>query len=1140
MQGISRGHGTAESDGRWRFLLLAVIMACAAVAAASTSTYMLYRAALDREGARLGALADAQARLIDGLAGEGSMDPARVAAMFGGPAASSSPVDLQLVWRQADAFVFQGGASEGGAPVVAPPAPLAAEIARVALEGTRGITRGPDRRGVDSLFGYAPIAGARAAVVARLGVSEIRAPYIRFGALGAFGAFLIMAAGAMLIRRVDLPLVARLERSVAELSESERVGRMGGWRLRRTEKAIEWSNETFRIFGRSPDSFTPTIESVLECIHPDDRETARQRFTQAIANAKPARFSHRIVRPDGTVRTVRELFDVVADERGQAIGLRGTVQDITDLVRAEQALKDSEERFRDFAGAASDWLWETDAGHRFTFLSDPPSSPLVETVGAMIGKTRFDLRAPGDDDAAWRAHQADLDARRPFRNFEYELAAADGARHRTRISGRALFSPDGEFLGYRGVASDITAEVEARDAAATARARLMDALESIPEGFALFDADDRLVLTNRRFEELYGDHARPFAPGTPFEDIARMSAELGAIPEARGREAAWLRERLAQHRDPPSRTERQLDDGRWIVISEYRSSDGGTLMLHTDITEIKRREAQIRALNADLEHRVAERTERLAEELAERERAEAASRQSEKRLGSVMESVVDGIIVIDQDGIIESFNPAAERIFGIAAAEAIGANVSLLMPPPDRDRHDGYVATYRATGTATIIGYGREVTGRRKDGSVFPLELAISKVDIEGKVCFTGIVRDISTRKREERELVRARDDADAANRAKTEFLSRMSHELRTPLNAVLGFGQVLESDSDEPLSESQAMAVSQILTSGEHLLFLINEILDLTQLESGGIALSPTPIEPREVIDQCLAMIEAPRADRGIGLDDRSAARALPPVMADFTRLKQVLLVLLSNAVKYNRDGGRITLDGVVTGDGRLRISVADTGPGIAADQRAALFRPFSRLSHSRDGAGVGLALAKRLIELMGGDIGCDSVVGAGSTFWIEAPLAEPVATSTADPAQGAAAPVDRRILYVEDNPANRRLVERVVARVPHLDLITADTAERGLALIEAERPDLILMDLSLPGMDGFEALRRLRQSPATARLPVVALSAKAMPSDIEAGLAAGFDGYITKPVQIDQLLGTIDTVLARRAAEARPPTPS
>ena len=983
MQGISRGNRTAESDGRWRFLLLAVIMACAAVAAASTSTYMLYRAALDREGTRLGALAEAQARLIDGLAGERSMDLARIAAAFDDPATSSSPVGLQLVWRQADAFVFQGRSPEGGAPAFVPPGSLAAEIARVALEGARGVTRGPDRRGVDSLFGYAPLANARAAVVARLGVSEIRAPYIRLGALGAFGALLVMAAGVLLIRRVDLPLLARLERSVAELSESERVGRMGGWRLRRTEKAIEWSNETFRIFGRSPDSFAPTTETVLQCIHPDDREYAREQFTQAIGNAKPARFSHRIVRPDGTVRTVRELFDVVVDERGRAIGLRGTVQDITDLVRAEQALKDSEERFRDFAKAASDWFWETDAEHRFTFISDLPNAPLGETIGAVIGKTRFDLRAPGDDDAAWRAHQGDLDARRPFRNFEYDITAADGVRHRMRISGRARFLPDGEFVGYRGVASDITAEVEARDAAAKARARLIDALESIPESFALFDADDRLVVANRRYQELYADPARPFAPGTPFEDIARKTAELGGIPEARGREAAWLRDRIAQHRDPPNRIERELDDGRWIVVSEYRSSDGGVLSLHTDITEIKRRELEIHALNADLERRVAERTERLS---------------------SVMEGVVDGIIVIDQDGVIESFNPAAEQIFGFAAAEAVGANVGLLMPSPDRGRHEGYVATYRATGKANIIGFGREVTGQRKDGSSFPLELAISKVDIAGKVCFTGIVRDISTRKHEERELVRARDDADAANRAKTEFLSRMSHELRTPLNAVLGFGQVLQSDSDQPLSESQAVAVSQILTSGEHLLFLINEILDLTQIESGGIALSPTPVEPRDVIDQCLAMIEAPRAERGIDLDDRSAARALPPVMADFTRLKQVLLVLLSNAVKYNSDGGRITLDGAVTDDGRLRISVADTGPGIAPNQRDALFVPFSQLSAERDGAGVGLALAKQLIELMGGRIGFDSADGAGSTFWIEAPLAEPAAMAPPDATRDAA----------------------------------------------------------------------------------------------------------------------------------------
>lgn len=388
-------------------------------------------------------------------------------------------------------------------------------------------------------------------------------------------------------------------------------------------------------------------------------------------------------------------------------------------------------------------------------------------------------------------------------------------------------------------------------------------------------------------------------------------------------------------------------------------------------------------------------------------------------------------------------------------------------------------------------------------------------------------------------ELANANEEARSANQAKSAFLSSMSHELRTPLNAILGFAQILTSDTLPSTLEQKKEFANHILKSGRHLLTLINEILDLAKVESGTITLSMEPVALSDILLEVRTMIEPIAATRKV--------RALFPlvdgavVMADRTRLKQVLLNLLSNAVKYNREEGAVVVTCEQPTPDRLRLSVQDTGHGLNPEQVASLFQPFNRLGQeagAQEGTGIGLVVTKRLVELMGGQIGVTSSPGVGSVFWIE--LASTAPLSSALPERSpendsvpAALPEEGEphlVLYVEDNPANLRLVEEIVAFRRDLRLLSAPDGHLGLQLAKAHRPEVILMDLNLPGMSGFEVLRQLRADPETTWIPVIALTANAMPRDIERGMAAGFHRYLTKPIDIDKFTEAINSTLAQR----------
>ena len=519
---------------------------------------------------------------------------------------------------------------------------------------------------------------------------------------------------------------------------------------------------------------------------------------------------------------------------------------------------------------------------------------------------------------------------------------------------------------------------------------------------------------------------------------------------------------------------------------------------------------------------------------------------AEESFQLMVESVTDcAIIMLDQEGRVKSWNTGAQRIKGYDAKEIIGRHKSCFYAQEDIDIDK----PERALQEAASVGRSEDNGWRvRKDGSTFWANVVITAIrDSTGALRgYATLERDMTERQRVEAELNQARATAEAANLAKSEFLSSMSHELRTPLNAILGFAQLMDSDIPAPLP-AQKVSIDQILQAGWYLLALINEVLDLSLIESGRLSLSPEKMSLAEVLTDCHAMMEPLARKRGITMTFPTF-EAPCFVMADRTRVRQILVNLLSNAVKYNRTNGSIVVQCAARPMGYVRLCVTDTGLGLAPEKLAQLFQPFNRLGQengAEQGTGIGLVVTKRLVEVMKGTIGVESEVGKGTLFWIDliattAPRHDftqaDIQTSSQVPAK-CAGPV-QTVLYVEDNPANLKLVTMLIARRKDLRLMTAESGNLGVELAQAHLPDVILMDINLPGISGLSVMSILSKDVATAHIPIIALSANANPGDIERGLKAGFLRYLTKPIKVDELMDTLDLGLAVAAANL-PVTP-
>ena len=505
---------------------------------------------------------------------------------------------------------------------------------------------------------------------------------------------------------------------------------------------------------------------------------------------------------------------------------------------------------------------------------------------------------------------------------------------------------------------------------------------------------------------------------------------------------------------------------------------------------------------------------------------------------SLIESNIDALMTTDPAGIITDVNKQMEALTGCTRDELIGAPFKSYFTDPARAEagiklvlSNKKVTDYELTACARD---GKETVVSYNATTFYDRDRTLQGV--------FGVARDVTERKRFEQalqetnvEMENAKSAAEKANLAKSDFLSGMSHELRSPLNAILGFAQLMATASPTP-SDLQKESITQILQAGWHLLNLINEILDLSVVESGKVSLSLEPVSLSDVLSECQTMMEAQAQQRGIRM---TFPKFEQPkfVWADQTRLKQIVINLLSNAIKYNQDNGQVTVDYTAMSSDRIRISFKDTGAGLTPDKKAQLFQPFNRLGQeagSVAGTGIGLVVTKQLVELMGGFLGVDSTVGEGSAFWFElrstpTPELKPVSPELAM-TKTAIRPIDapqKTLLYIEDNPANMKLVERLIDRRTDIKLLTAVNGSLGIALARASLPDVILMDINLPGISGIEALKVLQEDAATAHIPVVAISANAMARDIEVGKQLGFFRYLTKPIVVEEFMATLDLAL-------------
>ena len=502
---------------------------------------------------------------------------------------------------------------------------------------------------------------------------------------------------------------------------------------------------------------------------------------------------------------------------------------------------------------------------------------------------------------------------------------------------------------------------------------------------------------------------------------------------------------------------------------------------------------------------------------------------------SLFESNIDALITTAPSGFITDVNKQMEALTGCTRDELIGAPFKKFFTDPVRAE----AGINLVLGEKKVNNY--ELTVRHREGRETVVSFNATTIYDRDRT-LQGVfaaARDVTEARRmddvlqhKNAELEIATRVAEKANLAKSEFLSGMSHELRSPLNAILGFAQLMDSDNP-PASLSQKASLKQILNAGWYLLKLVNEILDLAVVESGKLSISVEPVSLPEVLLECQAMI-TPQGDKhGLALQ---FLEALGPrfVLADRVRLKQILINLLSNAIKYNRPGGQVTVTCAGAAPGRIRIGIRDTGFGLAPGEVEQLFQPFNRLGHeggAEEGTGIGLVMSKVLVELMGGSIGVESREGEGCLFWFELngtpaprlPADIPGGREAVPSASGQTAPV-RTILYVEDNVANLELVEELIARRPDLRLLSANEARAGLELARQQRPQVILMDINLPGMSGIQALKHLQEDPATAHIPVLAISANAMLSDVKKGLQLGFFRYLTKPINVYEFMEALD----------------
>lgn len=516
---------------------------------------------------------------------------------------------------------------------------------------------------------------------------------------------------------------------------------------------------------------------------------------------------------------------------------------------------------------------------------------------------------------------------------------------------------------------------------------------------------------------------------------------------------------------------------------------------------------------------------------------------------ALIAAIPDGLFLVDADGVIVVANDVAHRMFGYSENELLGQPIDLLLPDRFRAHHHQLRDRYVSAPRKRTMGSQQDLFGRRKDGSEFPIDISLSPFETDGKALAIAIARDITERQETTHQLAQLNKDlelrviertselelakrkAEEASRAKSDFLSRMSHELRTPLNAILGYGQLLDLQYKEPRIKE---ATGAIVRAGKHLLGMVNEVLDLAQLENGVFDLAVESVSLSGVVRQAISLVQ-PIAD-GAGVDIVVESKICKEmyVLADHQRFTQVMLHLLSNAIKYNRAGGQVVIRCHEKPDHIFRVEISDTGAGISEADQKLLFQPFQRLKEvDTEGTGLGLALSRKFVEMMGGSLGIAESSSSGSTFFIELNRA----TEIRSPEEGSAKPqlgnlpaLSGTLLYIDDHFANLRLLEFAFADYKDLRVIPAIQGQIGIELAHKYQPNLILLDLQLPDMDGEEVLKRLMQDPTTRSIPIIVFSTSLPPTKAQELSDMGVAGYLGQPLDMNELFGILEHHLVPR----------
>ena len=903
---------------------------------------------------------------------------------------------------------------------------------------------------------------------------------------------------------------AALRSSEDLLERTGATAGVGGWELDPGTLTLRLTLQACRIHGLAPQA-QPHLDSFVSRYPTDRRAELHTAFQQALRDGQPFDLELPLNAPDGQALWVH-LIGQAEGAPGRPDRVTGVVQDITHARQTELALAEKHHLLKLLVQTTSEGFWFVDSDAVTTDANPAMCKILGYPREQLLGRSIFDF--VDEANRAIFAYQIQQRAIGVPGGYEIQLTRADGTQIDCYNHATPIYDTDGRRLGSIGMWSDISdrkrAEKQLRDTSEALRQtsqELQDTLDSISQGIARFTADGQVKVANDRVVELLDLPPAMVKLNTSAKDVAdfqQLSGEFDQDPhylDAEGRRHEWP----ADTEDLPDVYLRRTASGKLLEVRTRRLGDGSIVRTFADVTAYFD--------------------------------AQRALRESELELRTMLAAFPGFISVMDAQRRYTFVNDRLAALLGKPVEALVGAHAKNILSPDGMQRVERGIALALQSGQYTEIAEYPATPFRPT--TYLQVTHAAGPVDGSGRQKIYGFSIDITARKVAEDAVISAKNEAERANQAKSQFLSSMSHELRTPLNAILGFSQLLSTDTRQPLTASQQAQMSEIVRGANHLLRLINEVLDLAVVETGKLRVQSEPVDLPPLLQDCLSMVGPLAEDRSIALMPTVVHPSATRVLADPMRLKQVLLNLLGNAIKYNHSGGRVQVD--VQRDAALvRITIEDDGPGIDPVKRQRLFDAFERLDAHQgpvEGAGLGLALSRGLVGAMQGRIGVDSRPGGGSRFWIELPVPgapRPDAALLPSPAEPANAlpetppeTMPRQVLYIEDNPINVMLMEAMFDRLPGLRLHSALSPDEGLRWAEQQRPALILLDIQLPGTDGFEVLRALRSRQACSAIPVIAVSADSMPEVITRALAAGFARYVTKPVEVAALHEAIASVL-------------